>query len=415
MLGDNVVGLGQIDTNQVQRRITGSCSAGRYFRGVAANGTVMCELLPGVHSISAVDGPAPIAGAWLSMALGTDGLPVIAQTQGTTGAYALRITHCNDLACSGGDETSTNIDTSSSTGLYPSIAIGFDGLPVISYLTEANADLWVAKCSTVACTGAVTRTLVEALQLFDFTSIAIGLDGNPVIAYKGGAGNSLLKVAKCNDDACAGGDETITAQPVTGTNNGGYARIAIGGAGIPIIAHKNYAADSVKVTRCANTACSGAGSITTIVDDTANSLGTSIGLTVREDGSALVAHLDQTAGTIRIVNCLNQSCTSFVVDNVLVDNGQAIGGVYSLAVARGADSLPVFAFRNTTNGTLRVAHCDDANCFASKATYATLDDPPGVVRSVAMVIAPDNTPIVAYQDNTFGVLKVVKCGSRSCQ
>src|SRR5205814_6792475 len=195
-------------------------------------------------------------------------------------------------------------------------------------------------------------------------------------------------------------------------NNGGYARVAIGVDGFPIIAHKNYALDAVKVTHCVNASCS-AGSVTTTIDDTANNLGTSLNLVIRGDGTPFVSHLDQTNGTIRFISCLSSSCSSSALAGVVGESGQLIAGTYALSMLFGADGLPVFAYNNLTTSALRVAHCDDNICTSGKATYGTLDDPGGTIQSVAMVIAPDNTPIVAYQ--IFDTLKVVKCGNRSCQ
>lgn len=40
------------------------------------------------------------------------------------------------------------------------------------------------------------------------SSIALGPDGNPVIAYTD-SGNTDLKLARCNDPACAGQNEAI--------------------------------------------------------------------------------------------------------------------------------------------------------------------------------------------------------------
>jgi hypothetical protein len=51
--------------------------------------------------------------------------------------------------------------TSAQTGLNASIAIGADGNPVIAYRNNTTGALWVAKCNDVACTGGdETRTQV---------------------------------------------------------------------------------------------------------------------------------------------------------------------------------------------------------------------------------------------------------------
>ncbi len=88
------------------------------------------------------------------------------------------------------------VDTGGFTGLYTSIAIGTDGNPVISYYDSTNGDLKVAKCANPACTGAATLTAVDtAGDVGHYTSIAIGTDGTPVISYWD-ATNADLKVAR---------------------------------------------------------------------------------------------------------------------------------------------------------------------------------------------------------------------------
>ncbi len=44
-LAPGAVGTGQIDPNQVQTRVTGVCPVGQYLRGIAPNGSVVCEPL----------------------------------------------------------------------------------------------------------------------------------------------------------------------------------------------------------------------------------------------------------------------------------------------------------------------------------------------------------------------------------
>ena len=74
-------------------------------------------------------------------------------------------------------------------GSDTSIAIGADGLPVISFLgrdTEQQAVLKVAKCANAACTGTSTITSVDDPPNVDFgdnvgygSSIAIGATACP--------------------------------------------------------------------------------------------------------------------------------------------------------------------------------------------------------------------------------------------
>jgi len=83
----------------------------------------------------------------------------------------------------------------------------------------------------------------------EYSSITIGADGNPVISYKSGSG---LKVAKCNDPACTGGDETVTL-----VGGGGlYTSIAIGADGFPVVS-----ADNGEFVKCLDASCSSSGSL----------------------------------------------------------------------------------------------------------------------------------------------------------
>ena len=70
-------------------------------------------------------------------------------------------------------------------GEYTSIAIGADGLPVISYRDSTAAALKVAQCGNAACTaGNVITTVDDPVNLVgSLTRIAIGIDGLPVISY----------------------------------------------------------------------------------------------------------------------------------------------------------------------------------------------------------------------------------------
>ena len=57
--------------------------------------------------------------------------------------------HCGNAACSAA--TITTVDSGGDVGVYASVTIGADGLPVISYQDLTNGDLKVAHCSNRFC------------------------------------------------------------------------------------------------------------------------------------------------------------------------------------------------------------------------------------------------------------------------
>jgi hypothetical protein len=50
----------------------------------------------------------------------------------------LWVTHCNDVACAGNDETKSLVAHDVNVGSFSSIAIAADGFPVISYYDVAD-------------------------------------------------------------------------------------------------------------------------------------------------------------------------------------------------------------------------------------------------------------------------------------
>jgi hypothetical protein len=76
-------------------------------------------------------------------------LPVISHQDDT--ANALRVTKCGNAACTAGN-VSTNVDDpANAVGYDTSIAIGADGLPVISHRDQTATALRVTKCGTQSC------------------------------------------------------------------------------------------------------------------------------------------------------------------------------------------------------------------------------------------------------------------------
>src|SRR5881628_2567764 len=77
--------------------------------------------------------------------------------------------------------TVTTLDREHGAGRFPSVAIGSDGLGLISYEDATNDDLKVAHCVDVPCSEATTTTI--DVTGGSFTSIAIGSDGLALISF----------------------------------------------------------------------------------------------------------------------------------------------------------------------------------------------------------------------------------------
>ena len=155
---------------------------------VAHCGNVTCTA---GNTLTTVDSVGSV-GSGASIAIGADGLPVMSYRDSTING--LKVAHCGNVTCTAG-----NTLTRVGAGHTSAIAIGADGLPVVSYIDSTNGALTVAHCGTVTCAAGHTLTAVEFVGAGEDTSIAIGTDGLPVVSYQDGTSNGALKVAHCGD------------------------------------------------------------------------------------------------------------------------------------------------------------------------------------------------------------------------
>ncbi|MDP2674288.1 MAG: hypothetical protein Q8Q00_05190 [Dehalococcoidia bacterium] len=162
---------------------------------VAHCGNVSCSA---GNTLTAVDAPNFVSG-YSSITVGTDGLPVISYFDDANDD--LKVAHCGNVLCSAGN-TLTFVDSAGSVGDLSSITVGADGLPVISYWDLMNSDLKVAHCGNVSCSAGNSFTAVDSAGSVGlYTSITVGTDGLPVVSYNDDT-NDDLKVAHCSNRFC---------------------------------------------------------------------------------------------------------------------------------------------------------------------------------------------------------------------
>ncbi len=328
-------------------------------------------------TLSFLDTEVQSSGVTSKMAIGSDGLGIISYYVGDSAFQNLRVAHCEDIACT--TVTTTDIDTVGDVGWWSSIKIGSDGLPLISYVHQRTPvpvafteDLKVAHCHDVACTSATITTLDSAARVNDVTSLSIGGDGLGLIAYQDTTSSTgtKMKVAHCLNIACTAANLTVvdTVKPDNG-ESGGYSQI---------------------------------------------------GLAVGNHGMGLVSYYDGGANQmLKVAACTNLDCTTTV--KTIVDKrptgADGLHGGWS-SVAFGIDGLALISYNGNfnPNGTvgsnLKIAHCLNVYCTASAIINADTGGHVGWHTSTS--IGGDGLGIVSYYDVTNRDLKMVHCNDLPC-
>ncbi len=357
-------------------------------------------------SLSVVDGDAPTGSGRpnTSIAIGTDGLPVIAYQHGagSLDISSLQVAHCSDLACS--SATVTTLASGTPAGEFPSIAIGADGLPVIVY-----GSMYVAHCNDVACTGASYASLTGVA--FE-ASITIGADGLPVISY--GIARTL-RVHHCNDAACSSSTGSWVDLGSDPTKLKRFTSIAIGADGLPVISYYDQNGEDLKVAHCNDLACTTAG---IAIVDSAGNVGVRTSIAIGVDGLPVISYFDGDNAALKVAHCTDVACSSAVLTTV------AAHAVGSTSITIGADGLPVISYLESyyscgdpalcqRSYRLAVAHCSDLAC--SGAFLTGVDSSAADVGGhPSITIGTDGLPVISYYDNTNETLKVAHCSNAFC-
>jgi hypothetical protein len=350
---------------------------------------------------STLDASADV-GSYSSIAIGTDGLPVISYYYTTGGD--LKVLHCGNRDCSSGN-TTTSVDTTNDVGRYTSIAIGTDGLPVISYYYVTGSDLKVTHCGNLACSsGNTTTSLDTSNSVGQYTSIAIGTDGLPVISYYYVTGGDL-RIMHCTNLACTSANSGI---PDTTNDVGLYTSIAIGTDGLPIISAYDNTNGDLRVTHCSLVAC-GSGFTTTAVD-TSNTVGQMTSIAIGTDGLPVISAYDSTNADLRVTHCGNQACGAGNTTTA-VDTTNSVGAYSSIAI--GTDGLPMISYQYSTGPFLKVTHCGNQPCTSGNVS-TVVDNANDYGRLTSIAIGTDGLPVISSYSNGFGTLRFAHCATKDC-
>ena len=235
----------------------------------------------------------------------------------------------------------------------------------------------------------------------DYNSITIGIDGLPIISTHYA---QTLKVVHCGNAMCTSENTLNTVDSTLFV--GQYSSITIGADGLPVISHYAYSDSDLKVAHCGDAACSTGNTTTTV--DSGGDVGQYTSITIGTDGLPVISYYDSTNRSLKIAHCGDATCSTGNTLTTVDSTGNA-GQFTSISI--GGDGLPVISYYGSN--ALKVAHCGNATCSAGN-TINTVDATAMVGIYSDIALGSDGLPVISYYDTTNDDLKVAHCGDVTC-
>ncbi len=414
MIQDGTLGTADIDSNQIQRRVSGSCPNGYMMTGINTDGSLQCkslyDLIPLPPRSFIVDSSGRV-GEYNSLTLDTNGHPVISYYDSSN--QNLKLIHCNDPACFGNDESINVVDSDDSVGRYTSLVLDAAGYPVISYYDSTNSDLKLVHCNDPVCGGGdETINIVDgSIDGGRYCSLALDVNGYPVISYYD-SGNEALKLAHCNDPGCSGADETITTVD-SSSDVGLYTSLVLDASGHPVVSYYDRTNGDLKLLRCNDPACVGGDESINTVDSGTN-VGRYTSLALGASDRPTISYYDFDNQDLKMAHCHSPDCNpSFFKSITIVDSDGDVGKYSSLVLDD--SGYPVISYFDETNDDLKLVHCNDIYCFGGDDAIAIPDGDGHVGWYTSLALDLNGHPVISHSASFDGDLKLTKCSTPDCQ
>jgi len=383
-----------------QMKLNSSCTVGSAIRSISQGGIVVCEPIKEAptFSLTTPDPSIGDVGKHSSIAIGTDGLPLISYYDATNGN--LMVAHCDDVNCT--SATLSTLDSIGDVGLYTAIAIGGDGLGMIAYRDATNLDLKYAHCDNINCTTANLNIVSSTGDVGTWNSIVTGGDGYALISFYN-VTNSSLRVAHCINALCS--SRNIFTIDETG-DVGMYNDITVNNAGFAFISYYDATSANLKAAYCTDIHCEN--SDITVLDST-GLVGKYTSVTINGHSNALISYYDETNQDLKVALCNPSTCSAASLISVLDSVGN-VGGYTS--IVKGIDGLGLISYIDNLNWDLKVAHCNNIDC--TSATTSVLQTMGHNLQDTSIVIGADGMGIISYYYTTFMNLMTAHCSNELC-
>ena len=355
-------------------------------------------------------------GVGASLVLDGQGFPVVSYWD--TGNSNVKLVHCDDPGCGGANSVSVVDDLPEPNWGETSLVLDGLGNPVVAYGGFTDAGLRLAHCNDPDCAGGD-----ESISTLDdsggfFASLVLDESGHPIIAYSSG---DSLKLAHCNDPDCVGADESISTVSSLG---GTWAELQLDESGHPVIVHYAQLSDGLNhltLVHCNDPDCIGGDESVTSLEQLPQRFWNYVSPSLAMDSagrpviSYIVAHDD--VYDLMVLRCDDPNCVGGGEKHVLVD---VVTGGEKTSLVLDDQGNPVIAYSDQVGAgvdpetNLLLATCADPLCAQVSGPIVTLDASPGISRNPSLALSESGHPVVAYEDLANTALKLVACDDLSC-
>ena len=396
--GSDPVGAAQIDASEIQRRVSGQCPEGTYLRGIDEDGTLRCAQLPVLFS-------RPLAnttgGLGARLVMRSDGVPLM--LSGNSNNTGLLLQVCNDQVCSDGREDVLGTGDIFNASLF----VRADDSAIVAFV---DTQLFIELCSDSNCTSRIKRN--TGLLAVEKPRVVVAPGANPVIAFvqTGPAmGQTSLRAYACDSADCSQG--TVHTLDTVSAN---HPVAFVGGNGLPMIVYYQESAQTLRLYRCLDAACSTGSDRTlasipggfTAIDEPLDAAISDAGL----------AHFYYQGGTVtraRHYRCVDEFCTTGNANEVPLV-GSPRPTTFKLVVRDGG--VPILSNTRVDFFTpfVEIQQCLNQSCSAAVARRA-------LERTLALggdlALQQNGRPLIVLLTQSPGggpESRLVSCGQADC-
>ena len=296
-----------------------------YFDGTNGNLKLLhctdANCAPGGDSITSPDSTGDVAGNRTSLELDFIN-PFVAYTREVHPFIQVHLVRCNDENCADGDDPIDVDGTPFFSISSPSLEVTISGDYTYSFYDGDNDGFYLFNCAGTTCTGG--RVYGVGYGGAAFNSLTLDAADHPVFAFSGQSYE--LKLMHCDDVACTGSNESLSTPVGAGLIR--YPSVVLDASGYPVISYYAYPAGDLKLVRCNDQNCAGNNETISTIDSMGD-VGEYNSLALDASGNPVVSYFDRTLGNLKIVHCGNPTCKG---------TAAGVGGIAGLPDVLGAKS-----------------------------------------------------------------------------